>query len=282
MSKSIWKLPAEAAKYAQARPSHPKDLVKVAKAYLREGYSGEMYQAVDVGCGTGLSTKNLVGEFQHVIGLDTSSAMIDQAMKQGLPGSVVFKVSGAEKLPISDGSTQLVIAGRAIHYFNLDKFYKEVDRVLVDNGILCYYSVVYPNVSSEHEKFGGEVNAIFWRYLKERLADYWPLNKETGNLLHWNRREIYFTKIPPPFAASARDESVSTSRPTTIQALARELDTYSSSVCYREQLGDAAGDQLLDEFVEECQAAAARLAVDPQQTPLTATDNFFMVMSRKS
>ena len=49
--------------------------------------------------------------------------------------NVTFKVSPAECIPVEDQSTQLVLVGRAIHYFDQKTFFKEVDRMLVNIGI---------------------------------------------------------------------------------------------------------------------------------------------------
>ena len=46
--------------------------------------------------------------------------------------SVSFKVSPAECIPVEDNSTQLVLVGRALHYFDQKTFFKEVDRMLVN------------------------------------------------------------------------------------------------------------------------------------------------------
>ena len=89
--------------------------------------------AVDVGCGTGMSTRNLFGKFDNVLGVDLSEAMISEAQqcyKQYQP-NVAFKVAKAEAIPVPDNSTQLILVGRAIHYFDQKTFFKEVDRVLV-------------------------------------------------------------------------------------------------------------------------------------------------------
>lgn len=278
---SIWKLSAEAAKYAQARPSHPKDIVTIAKKFLREEYKGPAHQAVDVGCGTGLSTQNLYGEFEHNLGVDASQAMIDQANQQGLPGSLVFAASRAENLPVGSESTQLVIAGRAIHYFDIAAFYAEVDRVLVRNGVLCYYSVDFPAVSSpNNKKFGERIHDLFWKQLKSpRLSGYWPVNPSNKQIVDWDRRNFYLNVLTAPYPSTRTDETVAGQRETSVEQLAAELSTYSAIVTLRERDGDKAADEMLDDFI----AVGRQIASEEKQdsTNLVATDNFFMVMSRK-
>jgi len=281
MSSSIWKLSAEAAKYAQARPSHPKEIVTIAKKFLREEYAGPAHQAVDVGCGTGLSTQNLYGEFEHNFGVDSSQAMIDQANMRNLPGSLVFETSSAENLPVGSESTQLILSGRAIHYFDIPKFFKEVDRVLIKKGVLCYYSVDFPAVSSAvNAKFGARIHDLFWSHLKSpQLSGHWPINPSNQQVVNWDRRNFYFNAMRPPYEYSRTDETVSGQRETSIEQLAAELSTYSAIVNLREKDGDKAADDLLNEFTAAGHAIASEEGAE--DASLVATDNFFMVMARK-
>ena len=124
--------------------------------------------AVDVGCGTGMSTRNLFGKFNRVLGncgnveiykwvqyfifikykinsrlitltflhyyegVDLSEAMVQEANQCfQQQANVAFKVAKAEAIPVESSSTQLVLVGRAIHYFDQKTFFEEVDRILV-------------------------------------------------------------------------------------------------------------------------------------------------------
>jgi ubiquinone/menaquinone biosynthesis C-methylase UbiE len=291
-SKSIWNLTADAVKYAQARPSHPKEIVRKAVDFLKEQYKGPLYQAVDVGCGSGLSTINLFGEFQSIVGVDPSQAMIEQARLMTQHGSVKFDVASAEKLPLNADSVQLVIAGRAIHYFDTASFYKEVDRVLVTGGVLCYYSVHFPTISSVNPAYGERINKIFWSYLTDRLAGHWPVNRFSGHVIDWRRRDYYFNTLVAPYPAHTRgEENIVAQRSISIQDLGRELETYSAFVNIRENKGDHVAEELLKDFRKECEEAgqeeeAGQVGDEGQSGEelhnLTATDSFFMVMSRKS
>jgi len=284
MSKSLWSLTSNALKYSQARPSHPKKIAKNAIAYLKEDFDGALYQAADVGSGTGISTGNLYGEFQSVVGIEASQAMVEQARESVVHGSVKFLCARAENLPLEANSTQLVLVGRAIHYFDAEKFYKEVDRILVSKGVLCYYSVDFPTVSSSSNSvFGSAVNKVFWNCLNEKLTGYWPVNPTSGFVYDVRRREYYLNHLQPPYTQFCVDETVSQDRESSVLQLARELDTYSGSVGYRERNGDSEADTFIGGFVEECRQIGEDLKVegDCLEYKLTATDNFFMVMSRK-
>ena len=48
---------------------------------------------------------------------------------------MTFTRGEAESLPVAAASVQLVVVGRAIHYFDTRAFFREVDRVLVGADI---------------------------------------------------------------------------------------------------------------------------------------------------
>ena len=65
-------------------------------------------------------------------GVDLSEAMVQEANQCFQhQANVAFKVAKAEAIPVESSSTQLVLVGRAIHYFDQKTFFEEVDRILV-------------------------------------------------------------------------------------------------------------------------------------------------------
>merc|ERR1712227_918664 len=195
MQKSIWSVASEVVKYNAIRPEHPVAIVDNVVKFLKTKYLGPMSLAVDVGCGTGMSTRNLFGKFEHVLGVDLSEAMVEEARQswQQFSSNVEFQVSGAEKLPVDDKSTQLVLVGRAIHYFDQKTFFEEVDRILVTNGVVAYYSVHFPTVIiPENDEASKAVNDIFWDYLDNKLSPFWPHNQfDNTKIGSRNRRDYY-------------------------------------------------------------------------------------------
>ena len=172
--------------------------------------------AVDVGCGTGMSTRNLFGKFDQVLGVDLSEAMVEEARQSWhqFSSHVEFQVSGAEKLPVDDKSTQLVLVGRAIHYFDTKTFFQEVDRILVENGVVAYYSVHFPTVIVPDDSEKSEkVNNIFWDYLDNKLKPFWPYNNFSKiQIGSRNRRDFYVNEIQCPFTETQVDETISYDR----------------------------------------------------------------------
>ena len=66
--------------YGADRPHlHPEVIRKIEK---RLGLTGKVKNALDVGCGTGLSTIALKGIAERIIGVDASEAMIASAINE--------------------------------------------------------------------------------------------------------------------------------------------------------------------------------------------------------
>ena len=74
-------------------------------------------RVLDVGCGTGVVTRDLaqrVGHQGQVVGIDPSTRLIEEALRRldqkGLKGRVEFQRADGAALPFSDGSFDLVVA----------------------------------------------------------------------------------------------------------------------------------------------------------------------------
>ena len=133
--------------YRKGRPKHPEALIEAILNFLRLKFKNDLDLAVDVGCGPGESTEILQSHFQKVIGLDYSQSMIENATKNNPFSNVEYFRSSAESMTmVKDKSVVLVTAGRAIQYFDFEKFFEECKRILKPGGIVAFYS-------SDHTRF---------------------------------------------------------------------------------------------------------------------------------
>lgn len=114
--------------YQQYRPEYPPILYQFIADFSKTG-TGTLDSAVDVGCGTGLSTRPLCEHFRHVTGIDVSETQIKMAREAHAQSNLSFEVSEAERLMFrNDGTTDLVTVAQAIHWIDQEPFYKEVER----------------------------------------------------------------------------------------------------------------------------------------------------------
>lgn len=200
--------------------------------------------------------------------------MVEEARKSFPLAGLQFQTGGAEDLPQANNSAQLVIAGRAIHYFKQADFFKEVDRVLVPGGVVAYYSVHFPTVLDE------QVDKLWWEVMdSEQLAPFWPTNPGDGHTIGArNRRDYYVNVIKAPYPEKRVDETVSYDREVTLASLAKELDTYSAAVRQREARGNEVADKMIADFLEKSLKA---LGTSDKDTPIKTRNSFFIVMARK-
>ncbi|XP_074857405.1 putative methyltransferase DDB_G0268948 [Carettochelys insculpta] len=158
-----------AASYQKYRFSPSENLQSVIFSYLEEKKLNPVRLAVDVGCGSGQSTRVLVTRCEKVVGTDISEAQIEAAKRSASFPNVSYRVCPAEELPFEDGSVDLVTAFTAAHWFDLPRFMKEVDRVLKPHG--CTALSTYTNNFSVHYKDCSErLTEIFTETQKLLLA----------------------------------------------------------------------------------------------------------------
>ncbi|CAE7200853.1 unnamed protein product [Symbiodinium necroappetens] len=115
----------EAFAYAKARPGYPDG----AMAWVVEGLD-ESGAAVDVGAGTGLSTRGLeraLGDGWELIAVEPNASMREAGASSGRARWVD---GTGEATGLADSSADLIVAAQAFHWFEPDKAMREFRRVL--------------------------------------------------------------------------------------------------------------------------------------------------------
>jgi uncharacterized protein (DUF952 family)/ubiquinone/menaquinone biosynthesis C-methylase UbiE len=136
--------PVVARRYADARPYLHDAAVEMLRA---ERLSVD--RAIDVACGTGLSTRALEGIAKVVVGVDASFDMVEHASAG--PGR--FVVGAAERLPFEDRCFDVATVGSAIHWFGAAAA-GELRRVLDVGGVLLVYAVAFTAEMESAPDFG--------------------------------------------------------------------------------------------------------------------------------
>jgi SAM-dependent methyltransferase len=128
--------------YAKYRPYyHPLIMKKIREC---TGLEGKFENALDVGCGTGLSTIALQEIAEHVTGTDNSHAMITVAQVKNKEKIHYFHAP-AEHLPFKDRSFDLLTICGAINWIDRKQFFPEAKRVLKEKG----WMIIYDNYITE-------------------------------------------------------------------------------------------------------------------------------------
>jgi SAM-dependent methyltransferase len=123
---------AAAAAYAEHRPGYAEAAVRWALDPVRDG---RPVRVADVGAGTGKLTATLVGLGAEVTAVEPDPQMLAE-LRRTMPE--VSSVPGsAEEIPLPDASLDAVLAGQAMHWFDMDRALPEIARVLRPGGVLA-------------------------------------------------------------------------------------------------------------------------------------------------
>ena len=175
--------------YARFRPRYPPELF----AWLATLPAGRSI-AWDCGTGTGQAAALLTPHFDLVVASDPSRAQLAAADRTSgvryVAGSSEWSALGAHRV-------DLVTAAQALHWFDRDRFYAEVSRVLAPGGAFAAWS--YGVLRSTPA-----VDRVIGRFYGETVGPWWPPERA---LVEGGYRDI---AIPiaevaaPPFAIEAR------------------------------------------------------------------------------
>lgn len=176
--------------YQGFRPSYPEELSPELSRFILRGqriHWPDQPIALDVGAGTGISTRYLAkalgSEFQY-IGLEPNEDMRKAAQSTPFSEqSITYQNGTAEELPFADKSCGVVFVGQAIHWFDRDKFYKEARRVLLPGGVL---SIIYNNRNWHTSKFLAE----FESFQENLISDYTRFYRSTDTWDKWKYRSV--------------------------------------------------------------------------------------------
>lgn len=146
-----------AKKYAQSRPTYPAELFSYLASLV-----DRRNLAWDCATGNGQAALELVKHFQRVIATDVSVEQIHHATQHP---QIEYRVATSEQSGLDDRSVDLVTVAAAIHWFDLDRFYSEVQRVVRSGGLVAAWSY---HVGFMEPPF----DRIFERFYFEILAPY--------------------------------------------------------------------------------------------------------------
>jgi SAM-dependent methyltransferase len=152
----------QAADYAKSRPRYPKELFQWlgSVAPARES-------AWDCATGNGQAAVELAEVFDRVIATDASEKQVARAEANS---RVEYRVAPAERSGLDAQSIDLVTVAQALHWFDLDRFYAEVRRVLKPNGVFA--ALAYKLATVEPA-----IDVVVNRYYTDVIGKYWPAER---------------------------------------------------------------------------------------------------------
>jgi len=126
---------AVAAQYDAARPSYPDALFDAVEEL--SGRSLRAARVLDVGAGTGIVTRLLLGRGAEVVAVEPTPGMAEQ-LHRVLPQVPLVRADG-NRLPFADRTADFVTYGQAFHWTTPDRSVPEARRVLRSGGALAVF-----------------------------------------------------------------------------------------------------------------------------------------------
>lgn len=148
----------QASTYASFRPAAPYSLLE----YVYSKVSN-FENAWDCGTGNGQIAAKLSERFDKVYATDISQQQLDKAVKKD---NILYKLERAEQTGFADNMFDLITAAQAVHWFDINAFNKEVQRVARNGAVVAVWTYYLPVVSEE-------IDRIVDYFYKDIIGSYW-------------------------------------------------------------------------------------------------------------
>ena len=196
--------------YVKHRPTYPNEMYELIYMHVNQ-----FNLALDCGTGNGQVAVELAKKFKKVIATDASSNQISNAIAHP---KVEYRVRPSENSELENNSVDLLTVGQALHWFNFDAFFKEVERVLKPDGVFACWTYKYLTINEE-------LDTVLEKFFV-LIDDYWPPERD---YVMAEYKTIPFPKhfVPIDFPVMTID------RPMTADEALNYLRTWSSVKNYK-------------------------------------------------
>lgn len=204
----------QAREYARFRPDYPPAL----SDWLAAHAAGRTL-ALDLATGNGQAALDLARHFELVLASDASPSQLAQARPHP---RVRYLRHAAERLPYRDACADLVAVAQAAHWFDFERFWPEVRRVLRPGGLCALWT---------YEKFrvDADVDAVVDAFYTGVIGPFWPPERR--------HVEQAYRSLPFPLAELAAP-SIVLENDWTLDTVIAYLGTWSAVQRYRDARGE--------------------------------------------
>lgn len=202
-----------AADYAKHRPQYPDQLFDWLASLVPE-----RRQAWDCATGNGQAACALATRFDGVTATDASQQQIDCAIPHP---HVTYRAAPAEASGIPAQTINLVTVAQAVHWFDHEKFYREVRRVAAPHGVLAVWCYGLFHISPA-------IDGLLREFYSDVVGPYWPPERR------WV--EEGYRSLPFPFEA-VTPPSCEMTVTWSLPAVLDYLGTWSATQRYLQERG---------------------------------------------
>ena len=126
--------------YDRYRPSPPAVLASI----LTQLIGTVPARVVDLGCGTGLSSRYWADKAQEVIGIEPSADMRHEAEAQTDAANVSYRAGYSHQTGLPDHCASIVTCSQSLHWMEPQATFEEARRLLRPGGIFAAYDYDWP------------------------------------------------------------------------------------------------------------------------------------------
>jgi ubiquinone/menaquinone biosynthesis C-methylase UbiE len=152
--------------YIKARQNFPQEVID----WLWLLVGNRNIRILDLGCGTGISTRQVAKGGGTVIGCDKDEKMIWEAKKEN--DGLEYIIAPAEKLPFRNSEFDAITAFSALHWFANERALSEIKRVLKSKGI--FYVVNKNDIGNFKRGCKEIIKSVLQQELPEAKKGYKP------------------------------------------------------------------------------------------------------------
>lgn len=149
--------------YSRTRPMYPAEFY-----YWLSQQVASSSTVWDCACGTGQASVDLATYFDRVEASDISVSQITTATPHR---KVHYQVFPAEETNYPDHHFDMICVAHALHWFNLETFWKEVRRILKPGGIFVCWGYNWLEIGEAEDK-------VIADHILSELDSYWPAQSQ--------------------------------------------------------------------------------------------------------
>ena len=159
--------------YIKYRPNYPLKIIN----FLKEKNTlAEDTVIADIGSGTGILTRIFLDNGNQVYGIEPNKDMREAAEKilQGYTNFSSLEGS-AESTGLEENCIDLIVAGQAFHWFDVDEAKREFKRILKPSGSVAL-------IWNNRGKAGSDFNSSYEKFILKYGTDVREVRKNEGNV----------------------------------------------------------------------------------------------------
>lgn len=199
--------------YSKHRPRYPDELYEFILKNVKERKN-----AWDCATGNGQAAIELAKYFDQVYATDASKAQIDQAIPHA---KVKYSVAPAESSGLPSEHFDLITIAQALHWFDFNRFYEEVQRVASPNALIAAWS--YGLLTTQN----ADLDEVILEFYDGIVGPYWPPERKYTQEKYETIPFAFEEMETPTFHMKLQHD---------LDSLVNYLNTWSAVKNYREEL----------------------------------------------